>query len=50
MPPVQVTFQMEGNATPDTVQDLRAFADEIVGRVMDTIEDTQINAVRRAFK
>ena len=49
-PPVQVTFQIEGNATQETVQDLRAFADEIVGRVMDTIEDAQTDAARGAFK
>ena len=49
-PPVQVTFQIEGNATQETVQDLRAFADEIVGRVMDTIEDAQADAARGAFK
>ena len=50
MPPVQVTFQIDGNATQETVQDLRAFADEIVGRVMDTIEDAQADAARGAFK
>jgi len=49
-PPVQVTFQIDGNATQETVQDLRAFADEIVGRVMDTIEDAQADAARGAFK
>lgn len=50
MPPVQVTFQIDGNATQETVQDLRAFADEIVGRVMDTLEDAQADAARGAFK
>lgn len=50
MPPVQVTFQIDGNATPETVQDLRAFADEIVERVMDTMEDAQADAARGAFK
>lgn len=50
MPPVQVTFQIDGNATEETVQDLRAFADEIVGRVMDTIEDAQADVARGAFK
>lgn len=49
MPPVQVTFQIDGNATPETVQDLRAFADEIVDRVMDTIEDAETDARRRAM-
>lgn len=50
IPAVQVTFQIDGNATQETVQDLRAFADEIVGRVMDTIEDAQADAARGAFK
>ena len=47
---IQVTFQIDGNATQETVQDLRAFADEIVGRVMDTLEDAQADAARGAFK
>lgn len=50
MPPVQVTFQIDGNATQETVQDLRAFADEIVERVIDTMEDAQADAARGAFK
>lgn len=50
MPPVQVTFQIDGNATQETVQDLRAFADEIVERVMDTMEDAQADAARGAFR
>ena len=49
MPPVQVTFQIDGNATQETVQDLRAFADEIVDRVMDTIEGAEEDARRRAY-
>lgn len=50
MPPVQVTFQIDGNATQETVQDLRAFADEIVERVMDTMKDAQADAARGAFR
>lgn len=48
-PPVSVTFQIQGNATQETVQDLRAFADEIVDRVMDTIEGAEEDARRRAY-
>lgn len=48
-PPVNVTFQIQGNATQETVQDLRAFADEIVDRVMDTIEGAEEDARRRAY-
>ena len=49
-PPVSVTFQIEGNATQETVQDLRAFADDIVARVMDTIEDAEADEARGAFR
>ena len=48
-PPVNVNFQIQGNATPETVQDLRAFGDEIVARVLDTLEDANEDARRRAY-
>ncbi len=49
MAPVSVTFQIGGNATPEVVQDLHGFADEIVDRVMDALEDAGADAQRRAY-
>lgn len=49
MAPVSVTFQLNGNTTPEVVQDLRSFADEIVERVVDTLEDSDVDAKRRAY-
>ena len=49
-PPVSVTFQIEGNATQETVQDLRAFTDDIVACVIDTIEDAEADEARGAFR
>ncbi len=49
-PPVSVTFEIQGNATQETVQDLRQFADEIVARVMDTMEDAEADEARGAFR
>lgn len=49
-PPVAVTFEIQGNATQETVQDLRQFADEIVARVMDTMEDAEADEARGAFR
>ena len=49
MPPVSVTFQLNGSATPGVVEDLRSFADEIVERVVDTLEDSDVDAKRRAY-
>ncbi|WP_298029681.1 phage tail tape measure protein [uncultured Dysosmobacter sp.] len=49
-PPVSVTFQISGDATPETVRDLRTFADEIVARVMDSIEDAEVDEARGAFR
>lgn len=48
-PPVSVTFQIQGNATPEVVQDLRAFGDEIVARVLDAIDDADEDDRRRAY-
>ena len=47
--PVNVSFQIQGNATPETVQDLREFADEIIERVVDAIEEADADAKRRAY-
>ncbi len=47
--PVQVTFQIGGSATQETVQDLREFADDIVDRVVDVLEDRDADAMRRAL-
>lgn len=46
---VNVNFQVQGNATPETVQNLREFADEIVDRVIDAMEEADVDAKRRAF-
>ena len=46
-PPVQITFQIQGNATQETVQDLREFADEIVERVTDSLADRDADRQRR---
>ena len=48
-PPVTVTFQIQGNATPETVQDLRGFADEIVSTVLDALDEASEDARRRAY-
>lgn len=47
--PVSVTFQIQGNATPETVQDLRAFGDEIVARVLSAIDDADEDDRRRGY-
>lgn len=48
-PSIQVTFQIGGNATSEVVGELHGFADEIVDRVMDTLENASIDARRRAY-
>ena len=47
--PVSVTFQIQGNATPETVQDLRTFGDEIVARVLSAIDDADEDDRRRGY-
>ena len=48
--PMQVVFQIDGNATPDTVQDLREFGNEIIARVIDTLDERAADEARRAFR
>lgn len=47
--PVQVTFQIQGNATSETVQDLQAFADEVVERVLSAIDEADDDDRRRGY-
>lgn len=49
-PQVQFVFNISGDATPETVQDLRAFGDEIVSRVLDALEDARAGRARRAIR
>lgn len=48
--PIQVTFQIGGNATQEVVQELWGFADEIVSRVIDTMEATAVDEARSAYR
>ncbi len=48
-PPVQIVFQISGNATPETVQALRDYGDEFADRVREVLEDMSADAKRRAY-
>lgn len=50
-PPVsiQITFDIKGNATPEAVEDLRAYGDEFADRVLEVLESAGIDAARRAY-
>lgn len=47
--PVVINFNIEGSATPETVEQLRAFGDEIVETVLQTIEDRESDKVRLSY-
>lgn len=46
---LQITFQIEGNATPETVEALRAYGDDFAARVLEVLEEAGIDAERRAY-
>lgn len=48
-PSVQVVFQIAGNATPETVQALQEYGDEFAARVLEVLEDANVDARRRAY-
>lgn len=48
-PPVNVTFQIQGDATPEVIQDLRGFADEIVSEVLDALDEAGEDTRRRTY-
>ena len=47
---LQIVFQIEGNATPETVNALRGYGDEFTERVLDILEEAGIDTARRAYK
>lgn len=46
---LQVVFQIQGNATPETVEALREYGDEFAARVLEVMEEAGIDAGRRAY-
>lgn len=47
---VQVTFQISGNATRETVDAMRDYGDDFARRVLEVMENAQEDAVRRAYR
>ena len=51
---VPVSIQVSGNAGPDTLEALREYGEEltetVTERVMDALEEAQIDAVRSAYR
>lgn len=48
--PISVTFQIEGNATPEIVHELRDYGDDFAEQVLAVIEGAQADATRRAYQ
>lgn len=49
-PPIQITFQIQGDATPETVEALREYGDEFAERVLEVIEQHGADVARRAYQ
>lgn len=47
---VSVTFNIEGNATPQTVEQLDAYGDDFAQRVMRIVEEAQEDSSRRVYR
>lgn len=52
--PVQITIQVQGNASQDTVGAMEDYAERLAGlvtdRVMDRIDEQRVDAARRSFR
>lgn len=48
-PSVQVVFQISGNAAPETVQALQEYGDDFASRVLEVLEDANVDARRRSY-
>lgn len=47
---LQIVFQINGGASPETVEALREYGDEFAERVLEVIEEAGIDTARRAYK
>lgn len=47
---LQIVFQINGSASPETVEDLREYGDEFAERVLEVMEEAGIDTARRAYK
>lgn len=47
---ISVTFEIQGNATPETVSDLREYGEDFAARVLEVIEDADIDTSRRKYR
>lgn len=46
---IQITFDIDGNATPETVESLRAYGDDFADRVLEVLADAGVDAARRRY-
>ena len=47
---LQIVFQVNGSASPETVEALREYGDEFAERVLEVMEEAGIDTARRAYK
>lgn len=47
---LQIVFQINGGASPETVEALREYGDEFAERVLEVMEEAGIDTTRRAYK
>ena len=47
---LQIVFQINGSASPETVEALREYGDEFAKRVLEVMEEAGIDTARRAYK
>ena len=47
---IQVVFQIEGNASPETVEALRDYGEEFAQRVIEVVEERMLDEMRREYR
>lgn len=46
---IQITFDINGNVTPETVESLRIYGDDFADRVLEVLADAGVDAARRKY-
>lgn len=46
---IQITFDIDGNVTPEAVDSLRAYGDDFAERVLEVLQDAGVDAARRRY-
>lgn len=50
IPPIQVNVTVQGNASSETIEDIRSVTEEMIGEILDAIDERKADRSRRSYQ